>query len=93
MQKSEWGGPNFRATGDRILATVERRAFELKRQRRDRLAVRISISITAALVIVAVLSLSSCASTYNACKDPNSYIEFLPEQCHGNFNRRLEWFE
>ena len=36
-------------------------------------------------------ALSGC-TTYNACKDPNSYTVFLPEQCHATFNRKvLKW--
>lgn len=47
----------------------------------------------AILIALVLFTQYGCASTYNACNDPNSYIEFLPEQCHAGFNRSKEGSE
>lgn len=47
----------------------------------------VSILFAAVLGSLAIFVLTSCASTYDACKDPKSFITFMPQQCHGDFNR------
>lgn len=55
--------------------------------------IRVAIVIACLVAAIAITMLSGCATSYDACKDPKSFIAFMPEQCHATFNRRVEWFE
>lgn len=35
-------------------------------------------------LLVVLFTMTGCA-TYDACKDPNSYIEFTPRMCHASY--------
>lgn len=48
-------------------------------------------SLVAAVVLATLLT--GCAHSYNACKDPKSYISFTYRMCHGRMADDKEWFE
>ena len=63
-------GDEMKVLNDLVLNAAERRAKELRKQRADRAAVRVSVGITILLILI-VIFVSGC--TYTGRNDPHIY--------------------